>query len=458
MTRVARLCIGALLVACCVLASCASAPPVQPAANTATAEVEGRASSDPLANVRNVPAKQKVLFVIGQDSDTLERFRKEVLEVPAHADMRIPGGVTLYTGMVPTFLHDNTAPKDATLYVSGIEGPPADYGNGNVDFSKTLAEYDEFNGKRKTAIAVGLYLSDAWKDCANQPLRALVASGDRDVGVASDGRSLVHQWRYAVDRMLHWFAKQQRPVFLRIGYEFDGPWNCYSREHYKAAFRYIKSRIDAIGAANVATVWQAATYPDDGDPSRHYAASVDTQQHYEDWFPGEDVVDWIGVSFFSGKRYLEYQWSCPDASKPWTVPETSPRYLQDQLLAMARRYGKPALIAESAPQGTDSRALTWSCTAQRQDHLDGHAFPGGQALWDSFFADYFDWIEANEDVIRAFAYINTNWQAQQRWACAPRAASCSEGYWGNTSLQGNEELLRLFKRELGKPLYDARPE
>ena len=32
----------------------------------------------------------------------------------------------------------------------------------------------------------------------------------------------------------------QRPVFLRIGYEFAGSWNHYNQEEYIAAYRRIK--------------------------------------------------------------------------------------------------------------------------------------------------------------------------------------------------------------------------
>ncbi len=43
-------------------------------------------------------------------------------------------------------------------------------------------------------------------------------------------------------------------MYLRIGYEFDGPLNCYNTDCRKQAFRVVKQRFGALGAANVATV------------------------------------------------------------------------------------------------------------------------------------------------------------------------------------------------------------
>lgn len=406
---------------------------------------------------RNVPSDGRVSFFLGQDTGTLEDFAAEVLDVAVEGT-RAPEGVTLYTSLLPTTLHPNDAPSGAAFYLSGIEGPPVDEGNGTVDFAATLSRYDTL-AEDPVALAVGLYLSDSWADCGNQPLRALLGRDDDDLGSSDEPDSLVSQWRAGIDRLIEWLADQERPVFLRIGYEFDGPWNCYNQDFYKAAYRYVKERIDALDASNVATVWQAATYPDDGDPAYDYQVSggpdapdVDAaiRAHYEAWYPGDDFVDWVGISFFSGANYLDYQWSCVDETKPWTVPDTSPRRLQDALADFGRDHEKPVLVAEWAPQGFDLGALTHSCVAAREDHLSGRAFADGDAAFDAFFADSFGWLSDNADVVRAFSYINTNWQAQSRWACAPQAAACSEGYWGDTRLQAQPSVLDRFFEALAE--------
>jgi hypothetical protein len=78
------------------------------------------------------------------------------------------------------------------MYLAGIEGPPADEGNGTVDFAATLARYDALSDE-PAGLAVGLYLSDAWANCGNQPLRALIDHGEDDIGSASSPSSISAQ-------------------------------------------------------------------------------------------------------------------------------------------------------------------------------------------------------------------------------------------------------------------------
>ena len=415
---------------------------------------------------RNIPRNTKIAFFMGQDTTTLRTYKTEVLDNPDQYDMPAPAGITLYTSILPVALANNTAPSDANLYISGIEGPPADNGNGEVNFQESLAAYDSL-AERKSALAVGLYLSDEWNDCSNQPLRSLIAhinpatgDFDPDIGSPNDPNSLISQWRYAIDRMITWLKNQERPIYLRIGYEFDGSWNCYNQDFYKQTFIYIKERIDALEATNIATVWQAATYPDDGDSNYHYnltdngGSKVESARaHYNRWYPGDAYVDWVGISFFAGAQYLTSQWSCQDNTKPWTVPDLSPRELQDTLVNFAKDHTKPVIIAESAPQGYNLKELSWSCVAARQDNQSGHTFSSPQEAWNNFFSDYFQWIENNKDSVRVVAYINTVWQNQSRWFCEENANTCPAGYWGNTAIQANSSVLNLFKTMLQQPLY-----
>ena len=63
-----------------------------------------------------------------------------------------------------------------------------------------------------------------------------------------------------------------RPVFLRIGYEFDGPWNGYTPEQFKAAWKHIHRFFTEAGVDNVVYVLHSYGY-----------ASMETLQ---DFFPG----------------------------------------------------------------------------------------------------------------------------------------------------------------------------
>ena len=271
----------------------------------------------------NVPADNKILFIMGQDTTTLRDYNNEVLNVDA--SMPKPGGVTLYTAIIPTFLDgNNSAPAGSTHYLSGIEGAPADLTNGEVNFFETFGTYDGQNNA-KVAVNVGLFISDSFADCGNQPLRAIIGGSEAvrisgnpgagdDVGEISDPSSMAWQFNDALRRMVRFFRDDNRPVYLRIGFEFDGPWNCYDQNFYKAAFIRVKDIINEEGATNVATVWQAATYPDNGDARFNFDPfpSPDNpnqtpRNHYDSWYPTredgtDDVVDWVGISLLCWRK------------------------------------------------------------------------------------------------------------------------------------------------------------
>jgi hypothetical protein len=108
-----------------------------------------------------------------------------------------------------------------------------------------------------------------------------------------------------------WIKNSRRPVFLRIGYEFDGwSWNNYNRKYYLLAWRRIYDLFEEMGVENIAFVWQSKG-TDSG------------QKTLEKWYPGDDLVDWCGYSYFGN----------PD----------------EEMLTFARKHNKPVFIAEATP-------------------------------------------------------------------------------------------------------------
>lgn len=342
----------------------------------------------------------KVLMVVGQDAETLRRYRKDV---PSPE----PGGITLYTSLTQ---------DDPTTEVR----PPSNAATGSPGFGPSLAESPH------SALAVGLYLTDT-PACESRHLR-WIASGEADDAIDTFVRSLADL--------------APRPVYLRIGYEFDGPWNCYQPELYRAAFRHLVTRLEAVGAANVATVWQSAAWPDPGiagaDANRY---DLSRPGFLDRWYPGDDVVDWVGVSiFYNDTRRWAY------------TPPHDPRKLQDLVLDFARAHNKPVFVAEAAPQGMDLRARTIS-PPQANDPEPAT----DQALWDGWFAPFFAYVRENADVIRAVAYINTDWASQAMWQCEPGVPAgqpgCANGNWGNSAVQDNPYILERWRTELADPLW-----
>jgi beta-mannanase len=181
---------------------------------------------------------------------------------------------------------------------------------------------------------------------------------------------------------------------LRIGYEFDGEWNRYDPEPYVAAWRRIVERLAENGVTNVATVWQSATHH-----TPRYGG-----HDWIDWYPGDEYVDWFGLSYFEPRLDI-----------------------LNAFLRLAREHGKPVMIAESTPRGANLANVTRP-----------------QLMWDTWFQPYFDFIYANQDVIRAVAYINVNWNAQPMW---------TNDNWGDSRVQVNADIMRWWLDELNKDMW-----
>lgn len=184
-------------------------------------------------------------------------------------------------------------------------------------------------------LAIGLYMVG--------DLPAVVA-GERDANIELLG---------------NFIRTANRPVLLRIGYEFDGSWNGYDPTLYQQAFRRIMDRLRAQGVLNVAAVWQSS-------------GSTTNKSTLLRWYPGDEYVDWVAYSYFK---------------------QSNP---SGGMMAIARERGKPVMIAESTPQ----RNLSLGDPVTH---------------WNAWFAPFFAHVHANADVIKAVAYINTRWFDQPAW-------------------------------------------
>ncbi len=106
------------------------------------------------------------------------------------------------------------------------------------------------------------------------------------------------------------------PALIRIGYEFNNPSIPYDPSLYIMAFRKVVDRLREAHLDRAATVWNA-TAAGFGGP------------HFMRWYPGDDVVDWWGISLFDPG----------DFSNPQL----------DEFLADARAHRKPVIICEASP-------------------------------------------------------------------------------------------------------------
>lgn len=261
---------------------------------------------------------ERLLFV-GQDVDSIEDYAARV------SGGAVPSGLTTYTGIR----------DDAGSTLNGLDRGAVDYGAGVINADKLLRKFPG------AALSIGLDLVGA--------LRGIVEG-------RQDG---------ALDDLADFVAKAGVPVFLRIGYEFDGPWNQYEPQEYQAAFRRIVDHLRKRKVENFCAVWQSATS----------GLGTFGGRSIWDWYPGDGYVDWFGLSYF--------------------VPH---RESLEGLLGAARYKKLPVMICEAAPQGYDLAEGTVADPGQRGN---GKKNVNSEQTWKRWFAPFFQFIRENYDVIRA---------------------------------------------------------
>ena len=123
----------------------------------------------------------------------------------------------------------------------------------------------------------------------------------------------------------------KKPVFLRLDWEMNGTWYpewsrpAVSPSAYVAAWRHIWTIFQQAGATNAAFVW----CPNVGEFGG---------QDWTSWYPGSAYVNWIGMDAY------------PDPSTLTT--EISGTGGLNELAQFAARSGKPAMLAEWAPDNS----------------------------------------------------------------------------------------------------------
>ena len=281
-----------------------------------------------------------------------------------------------------------------------------DWGGGPANAWKSATEFEG-------GVAIGLSITE----------------NDNPDGLA---RIIAGEFDRNILQLARFFTMIEGPVYLRIGYEFDGGWNQGYEDSgkYVAAWRRIVDGLRAEKADNVEFVWQSAAFPLDILNDGGY---TDIRQ----WYPGDEYVDWMGVSLF---LLLD---EGPGIETDFQPPTA--RQLIGKVLDLARERGKPVFIGEASPQGYDLARGTNANIGYQWDGPQGEdrRTVSPEEIWDEWFGPLFDLLEENRDVIYALAYINCNWDVQEMWG-PPYAG----GYWGDTRLQASPLLARRFSEAI----------
>lgn len=258
-----------------------------------------------------VPKDGSKLLIIGQDLGAVGGLNSHANGYVDNLN-QIPAGITTYTGI---------------SNLGGLKSQ-TNWGAGDVNGQAYLND-DTFDN---SVIAIGLYISGSL--------------GNINSGFLNN----------RITELGEWIKETERPVFLRIGYEFDGPWNGHDPTEFKQAWIHIVEIFDELDVRNVAYVWQSAGIN---------TANIDR------WYPGDEYVNWLAYSHFDGSN-----------------PGQSIRNF-------AIQHDKPIMIAEATP---------------RQDLKTVN----GQSVWLDWFQPLFDVFDDNDNIL-ALAYINANWDAQSMW-------------------------------------------
>jgi hypothetical protein len=130
----------------------------------------------------------------------------------------------------------------------------------------------------------------------------------------------IGKYDLAIAQMANGISLLGRPIFIRIGYEFNGQWNNYTSVDFVSAWKRIERKLRAAGVReSVALVWD---YSCDAAPAR---------LDYMPYYPGDEVVDWWGVNIFSG----------PSAPTSTCV---------SGFIGAAEKQGFPVMLGESTPR------------------------------------------------------------------------------------------------------------
>ena len=383
-----------------------TSPPNNPTPNPTTPPGNGNPVSGSLR-----PPNGQGIMIIGQDLASSAGYVNS-------GRFPTPGGITTYVAFYD-ILNDNAGNGALGINSSGqINTNDVDWGAG------PLHAYNAAVGFPNSTLQIGLNIAEGSNATGNfwcAGCLAQLANGS---------------FTAEINQLANFFNRiSSTPVYLRIGYEFDGQWNAgyENTQNYISAYRNIVRGLRNAGVSNVAFVWQSSTSPiDDILEGR--------RENINDWYPGDNFVDWLGMSWFLG----------PNETAPVGGTVSTQIQLANEVVNMARSRGKPVMIAEATAQGYDLSASTNSNISTVWDGTSGGNTRSlsGQALWNEWFAPFFNYISDNSDVIQAVSYINANWDSQGLWG-----PPYTEGYWGDTRIEANGTISNNWNQELNRSYW-----
>ena len=324
------------------------------------------------------PEGDRVLVFIGQDNQGVggnHNFEKPNQKwYSGYLDSKLPqpAGVTSYIALRDDSKNPNAnVPPGKT--VAGLHNT-TDYGAGPVCLKCYL-----LNSKLDEKDLI-IHLSIFYADDVDHSLRVANGIYDQQIEEIAD------------------FIKDFSNVafMVRPGYEFDSQYQNRGvmALDYKKAFRRVIDIFRKKNLTNVASIFSSA-----------YSHTV--LKNWEDFYPGNNYVDWIGFSKFIAT----------------VTPPT------DYVFNFAKLVDKPVIISEIVYADQKINSVT------------------GEKAWTEFFSPLFDTIDGAANQVKAIAYINTDWSSQRFWQ--------DIDFFDETDsrLQQSEYISDQWRLELSKDKY-----
>jgi hypothetical protein len=236
---------------------------------------------------------------------------------------------------------------------------------------------------------------DALGDAGHVVLPHISLSLTQNVGARTDGTTvpadiIAGKYDAALAQFTAAVPLLGRPMFLRVGFEFNGHWN-----NYIAPWRKIEGALatNPTTRSQVALVWDMSC-----DAVAPADACTTAAECWQQFWPGDDVVDWVGVNVFQDGRGKNFS-SMPNSSCVLGFADE----------AAKRNY--PVLIAESFPRF--------------------HSTLLGLPTWEAWFAPFFNQLLPHP-AVQGWSYINRD--CRNATAGGTRT-TCVGGLWGDAQIQ-----------------------
>jgi hypothetical protein len=236
---------------------------------------------------------------------------------------------------------------------------------------------------------------DSLKNPSILPQIGLNMTGGKDTGAGRESEIATGAKDENIQAFCEAVKALKRPVFVRIGYEFEGSWNGYKPETFQKAWvRMVK----ALQSHKIefASVWCSAGGSAGNVPLENVMA----------FYPGDEWVDWWGTDIFS----------------PEEITSEQTRLFCDA----AVKHKKPVMIGESTP---------------RHVGVLEH-----QKSWNRWFGQYFELIRSRPE-IKAFCYINWEWK---HWS---DKLGFSWHDWGDGRIESSALVVSEYQKEMDLKLY-----